>query len=60
MSVYTENGYKNRTDYLKCMSQEFGVPFGVVVLLAEMLGPSEDFDGLICELEDYEDGMYDC
>lgn len=55
MSVYTENGYKNRADYLKCISEDFGVPFEVVRELAFVLGPDEDFDGLICELEDFDE-----
>lgn len=52
--VYTMNGYANRADYLRCMSEDYGVPFSAVKELACMLGPNEDFDGLVCELEDYE------
>lgn len=52
--IYTMNGYANRADYLRCMSEDYGVPFNVVKELACMLGPNEDFDGLVCELEDYE------
>ena len=53
MSIYQEEGYKNRKDYLKCMSEEYDVPFDIVCMIASTLGPNEDFDGLICELEDY-------
>jgi len=45
MNIYVENGYLNRRDYLST-----DAVFG----MAAMLGPSEDFDGLICELEDME------
>ena len=57
MSIYTENGYKNRRDYLDSMAEEFGVDRETVYALASVLGSSEDFDGLICELEDLE--MFD-
>lgn len=58
MNPYTENGYENRKHYLQCMSEDWGVPFDVVCSLSSMLGPNEDFDGLINALEDTE-GMFD-
>lgn len=54
MTVHTENGYKSRTDYLRCMSEEYGVPINTVIVLADMLGENEDFDGLVTSLADYE------
>lgn len=30
-----------------------------IITLADMLGPNEDYDGLICELDDYSLGMDD-
>ena len=56
MNVYQENGYKNRKDYLKSLADEYGVDAQVVFTSASMLGPSEDFDGLVSQLEDM-DGM---
>lgn len=53
-SIYQQNGYYNRTDYLRCMSEDYSVPFPTVMMLADMLGPNEDFDGLIVALEDYD------
>ncbi len=53
MSIYEENGYKDRKDYLKAMAEEFEVPYSIVCALASVLGKNEDFDGLLCELEDY-------
>ena len=53
-NVYQENGYKNRVDYLRCMAEDYGVPFDTVIALAGMLGRGEDFDGLITALEDYD------
>jgi hypothetical protein len=57
-NVYQQNGYKNREDYLNCLSEDYGVPLEVVYSLAEMLGETEEFDGLISALEDAE-GMFD-
>lgn len=57
MTTYTDNGYKNRADYLRCMSEEYGVPINIVLMLADMLGPNEDFDGLVTALADYEGGV---
>jgi hypothetical protein len=45
-------GYKDRSDYLKSLSKDYGVGLRTVRLLADMLGEDEDFDGLISELED--------
>lgn len=50
--IYQENGYVNRDDYLRCMSDDYDVPIETVQALADLLGPNEDFDGLIVALED--------
>lgn len=52
---YAEYGAKNRREYLKMLSEEYGVPFDAVCALASVLGKSEDFDGLVSTLEDYEE-----
>jgi hypothetical protein len=57
MSVYTENGYKDRHDYLVALSEEMGVDMETVFTLASLFGPSEDFDGLVTTLEDCSEGM---
>lgn len=51
---YIENGYESREHYLKCIACEYGVPLEVVYSLADILGENEDFDGLICGLDDAE------
>lgn len=53
-NIYQENGYKDRKDYLNSMAEEFDVPITVVLSIANMLGPNEDFDGLVSALEDAE------
>ena len=52
MNAYQENGYKNRRDYLECLASDYGVKFSTVQVLADLLGPSEDFDGLVNAVED--------
>ena len=54
-NIYVTEGYKNRADYLKCMAEDYGMPLEDVQALADMLGPDEDFDGLITALEDNEE-----
>lgn len=52
-SIYHENGYNSRTHYLECMAKEYDVDLDTVYSLAGVLGPDEDFDGLIVALDDY-------
>ena len=53
MNAYTNAGYDNRADYLASLSEEMDIDLDTVLMAADMLGPSEDFDGLITMLEDY-------
>jgi hypothetical protein len=54
-NIYSENGFKNRKEYLKSLAEEFSVDQETVFFVADLLGESEDFDGLISSLEDIED-----
>ncbi len=58
-NIYQQNGYENRRDYLKSLAEENGVSLTIVVSLAELLGPNEDFDGLVTSVEDYANEMGD-
>jgi hypothetical protein len=51
---YTSNGYKDREDYLNTLADNYGVDSMFINELAGMLGPSEDFDGLISDLDDFQ------
>ena len=51
-NIYQQNEYTDRDDYLTCLSEDYGVSIEDVYSLADMLGENEDFDGLICALED--------
>jgi hypothetical protein len=53
MTIYQENGFQTRREYLDSLADDLGLDPRTVYLLAEMLGPSEDFDGLVTSLEDY-------
>lgn len=54
MTIYEEHGFRSRKCYLASLADEFGIPEDVVITLAELFGPDEDFDGLISAIEDYE------
>lgn len=58
-TIYQTKGYTNRGAYLKSVAAEYDVPLRVVATIAEVLGPDEDFDGLLCAIEDYDAGA-DC
>ena len=45
---------EERRRYLNELADEYGVDRETVFVLAEMLGPNEDRDGLVTELEDME------
>ena len=46
---YQANGYADRQDYLRFMADLYG---DEVYALADILGPNEDFDGLVSTCED--------
>lgn len=54
-NIYKENGYENCKEYLESLADDYGIDYAIVAMLASMLGESEDFDGLVSMLEDYED-----
>ena len=51
-SIYQELGYKNRREYLETLADEYGIEIEHVLAMAALLGPDEDFDGLVTMLED--------
>jgi len=50
--VYLENGFKDRDEYLESLCNEY--PSELVYMCSDMLGETEDFDGLISHLEDFQ------
>ena len=49
---YLEYGVENRAEYLALLADEYDVDLDTVHALADVLGPMEDFDGLVTSLED--------
>ncbi len=52
MTVYEEQGYKDRDDYLEQLALENEVDLETVRELAFLLGENEDFDGLVTSVQD--------
>ncbi len=50
--IYKSKGYANRAEYLQSLAEENGVDLGIVLAISDMLGPYEDFDGLVSLVED--------
>jgi hypothetical protein len=53
-NIYQRKGYANRQEYLDELAGEYGLDRSVVYAMADILGESEDFDGLLNILEDAE------
>ena len=49
-SRYQENGFENRYEYLESLREQYGAD--KVNALLTVLPPSEDFDGLVIELQE--------
>jgi len=52
MDAYTEHGYASRRDYLDSLAEDYDIDRDTVYMMADVLGPTEDFDGLVSSLED--------
>jgi len=50
-TIYRQNGFEDRNDYLQSLADDYGVNVYVIFSLAEIIGESEDFDELISTLE---------
>lgn len=53
LNIYQKNGYLSRKHYLECLAEDFDIEISFVEFLADINGPSEDFDGLVVSLEDW-------
>lgn len=54
LECYLEYGAESRAEYLAMLADEYDVPLSTVRAMAAVLGPNEDFDGLVTSLEDME------
>lgn len=53
-NIYAKHGFADRNAYLEDLADSHGVDPSTVRLMADILGPNEDFDGLVTSLEDGE------
>lgn len=58
MSVYQEHGYEDRADYIHQLAEVYGLMESMVWQLADLLGPEEDFDGLVVACQDAEHQLF--
>ena len=54
-NAYENNGFRDRDEYLRYLADDFGVDLELVLEAADLLGPDEDFDGLVSTLNDFVD-----
>ena len=50
--IYQERGFKNRREYLEDLAERECADLQAVLALADLLGPTEDFDGLVSSVQD--------
>lgn len=53
LSVYADNGYSDRFSYLESLAEGNDFPMDALIELADLLGPEEDFDGLVVATEEF-------
>ena len=52
LELYLEYGAESRAEYLEMLADDYDVDLDIVHAMADVLGPMEDFDGLVTSLED--------
>lgn len=50
---YQADGAIDRFGYLEFLARDHGVEFETILAMVDVLGPDEDFDGLVTSLEDF-------
>ena len=53
MSIYEDKGYEDRAEYLWSLTEDHNVSIETVHLYSDLMGPSEDFDGLVSSLAEH-------
>ncbi len=54
---YEADGAFDRFGYLRELSEDHGADLAAVIEIADLLGPEEDFDGLVTTIEDAAEGF---
>jgi hypothetical protein len=57
LSRYEEEGNFDRFGYIKDLAENHGADLATVIEIADLLGPEEDFDGLVTTIEDAAEGF---
>jgi hypothetical protein len=57
LSRYEEEGNFDRFGYIRDLADNHGADLAAVIVMAELLGPEEDFDGLVTTIEDAAEGF---
>lgn len=57
--IYKVKGYESRDDYFQSLADDYGVDLSDVQMLSQILGKSEDFDGLVNAVQDYADDLHE-
>lgn len=52
LQILKENGYENLNEYLENLSEDTGADIDIVYMMADLLGETELFDGLVSALGD--------
>lgn len=52
---YKDKGFNSRDEYLDSLVDNYSIEETPIYALADILGPEEDFDGLVTSIEDYMD-----
>lgn len=50
---YREEGAESRYEYLVNLAEYNGISLDMIFTMMDVLGPDEDFDGLLSMIEDY-------
>ena len=53
LARYQADGAIDRFGYLEILAADHGVTVETIITLVDVLGPDEDFDGLVITLEDF-------
>lgn len=54
---YLEDGAECRIDYFLSLHLNYGIDVAAIIEIANVLGPNEDFDGLVTTIEDAAEGF---
>lgn len=57
LARYQEDGFNSRVAYLEELAERHGLELRDIEEFVDLMGPAEDFDGLVTFLEDHADEL---